>query len=189
MKDTDERGQWLSVPAIGLLILGAVGALLFVPEMPTKHLDEPAYQAVPGTVIILGVVLVLRAFGRRTARVEQWIFAYFLAAMPLVYVSSLARSQVDAAMWIQILGLVLYAGSAFIGLFVWAWALPLGIAAHGLLWDLTHRHAGFIPAWYTDACLVIDVSFALYAASRVKVWQAARSAKTAKGQAKTNPAP
>lgn len=158
------------IPLIG----GTLAALLFVPELPFGHLDDPAYQAVPGTVLILAAILVTRAFGPRAARVERGLFAYFLAVMPIVYISSLVRSpggMTTLSLGLQVLGLVLFAAAALVGFFVWAWALPLGIAAHGLVWDLAHRHAGFIPRWYTDACLVIDLAFALYALSRVRAWQ------------------
>ena len=71
---------------------------------------------------------------------------------------------------------MIFAVLAVAGLRGSGWYLAVGIAAHGLAWDLWHHgRTTFIPDWYTIGCLIVDVGWGLYAASRVAVWDAESS--------------
>jgi hypothetical protein len=55
-----------------------------------------------------------------------------------------------------------FAVSAFVGLTVTVWAIPIAFALHGL-WDLAHhRHiTTAMPAWYIPFCAIYDWGFAI----------------------------
>lgn len=168
--------------SILLLLLATVGALLFLPEAPWRHLQEPTYSAVPGTVVSVLVVLYLRTLDERGARIEPWIFAVFLALMPTVYLSSWLRSPERESLWllVELGGLLIYGGLAVLGMRRSYWFLAAGIAAHGLFWDLWHHgRSTYIASWYVDACLIIDLGFGAYVALQVPRWTVARAHKNA----------
>jgi len=135
-------------------------------------LDDPAYRAALSMVPLLGAILVLRALGRRGTRFERALFALFLAAMPTIYVGSCLREGSGPWLWVEIGGLVLYAGLAILGLLRTPWFLAAGIAGHGLFWDSWHYAlTSYIPRWYVVGCLVVDLGFAAYAAAQVRHWR------------------
>ncbi len=156
-----------------VLFLVAVGAVRFVPESPWRHLDDPVYQALPAAALLLLRILGARVLGHRARRMEPWLFAIFLAAMPMVYVSSFVRSGHGGWVWSELLGLLLYATPAILGIMKSPWLLALGILGHGLFWDLWHHgRSAYVPNWYADACLLVDLGFGFYAAAHVRYWRA-----------------
>ena len=151
--------------AFSFLFAQVPAILWIVPQWSIGLLREPVYLAVMASVLITVWITLLRLRGRRGSRLEQWALALFLAGMPLVYLWSWLRAPQPGWLGIELVGLVLFAGLAALGLFRSAWFLALGIAAHGLFWDLWHYgRTEFIPDWYTIGCLMVDVGIGVYAA-------------------------
>jgi hypothetical protein len=156
---------------IAALLLSTCASLLLVPDVHVRDLIEPTVQAVISTPIVLTAVLIGRLAGWRPF-VERTLLAAFLFFMPTVYLGSLALHG-GGAPWpaVELAGQAAFAGLALVGLFGPEWALAGGIAAHGLGWDLWHYgRTPFMPDWYPAGCLVVDVGWAVYAASRIPVW-------------------
>jgi hypothetical protein len=66
------------------------------------------------------------------------MLAGFLVAMPLVYVMGWFAARDHAAsswIWVELLGLALFAAFAALGLKNWPWFLAIGIAGHRFAWD------------------------------------------------------
>jgi hypothetical protein len=105
--------------------------------------------------------------------------ALFLLGMPTVYLGSLALHGGNRS-WLttELIGQIAFATLAIAGLRGSGWILVAGLAAHGLAWDLWHHgRTPFMPDWYAVGCLIVDVGWALYAASRVAVWHAAAASE------------
>jgi hypothetical protein len=168
------------VLALAALVLSTAMSMLMVPDLHAGDLVEPTIQAAVLTPFVLTALLAFRL----TATSPVWerrLLALFLGSMPTVYLGSLALHGGDRA-WLatEITGQVTFAGLAVAGLRGSGWPLVFGIAAHGLLWDLWHHgRAPFMPDWYATGCLIVDVGWALYAASRVGAWHGA--ARTERG--------
>jgi hypothetical protein len=159
------------------LILSTCAALLVAPDIHLADLGEPAIGATLGTPLVLAAIVTLRLAGMPSI-FERRLLALFLLLMPTVYLSSLALHG-GGAPWpaVEIVGQLIFAVLAIAGLRASGRYLALGIAAHGLLWDLWHHgRTTFIPDWYTVGCLLVDVGWGAYAASRVGVWDAEAAA-------------
>jgi hypothetical protein len=157
--------------AIAVLVLSTSASMLLVPDVHARDLIEPTVQAALGTPIVLTALLLGRFAGWRPL-VERSLLAAFLFFMPTVYLGALALHG-GGAPWpaVEAGGQAVFAALALVGLFGPEWVLVGGIAAHGLLWDLWHYgRTPFMPDWYAVGCLVVDVGWAVYAASRVPVW-------------------
>ena len=143
------------------LVLG----LLLVPDLKVTLLWEPAFWAVIGAVVVFTRLLLWRVRGRQGSRAELWTLAGFLALMPTVYLLSLIGSEAGSRwLLIEIGGQVVFAALAVAAVRIHPLLLGLGIMAHGLLWDGWHHgRAGFIPDWYTTACLIVDLGWGAYA--------------------------
>jgi len=157
------------------VVLTAIAAVgVPIDSWRTSPLD-PTHLAVISSVVVLLALLALRVKGGRP-RQERAIAAAFLAGMPLVYVASWAWTEPhDAAGWlgIETIGLVIYAALALLGMRRSPWFLVIGIAAHGIAWDLWHHaHATYIPHWYATGCAIVDVSYASYVALCIPRWTA-----------------
>lgn len=162
-------------PAFLLLVVGSLSTGFLLPDSPLRHLGEPAFGAALGLSVLLLALVALHLLGRAGSRIEQGVFAVFLGCMPLVYVNSCIRGG-GGVTWlgVEIAGQALFAAMAILGFTRKAWLLPVGIIAHALLWDAWHHPVtAYIPGWYVAACLIVDVSFGLYAATQVRRWQAA----------------
>lgn len=158
---------------LAALMLSSCAALLIVPDLTPASFANPAESAAIGTSICLTIVVVLRARGKRGSKFERYLFAAFLAFMPLVYVQ--ARLRFGGSLeWLllELGGFAAFALLALLGLRRSPWFLVFGIAAHGLFWDSWHPgRAPFMPAWYAAACLVIDLGWALYVATQVPAFR------------------
>jgi len=166
--------------ALAALVLSTGLSLLVVPDIHFGDLIEPTVQAVITTPIVLTALLAFRLAGKPPVW-ERRLLALFLAVMPTIYLTSLALHGGDRT-WlaIELAGQLVFAGLALAGLWGSGWFLVVGIAAHGLLWDAWHPgRTAFMPDWYAIACLIVDVGWAAYAASRVAVWQATPAATRA----------
>src|SRR6267378_7774566 len=81
--------------------------------------------------------------------------------------------------WVELLGLALFAAFAALGLKNSTWFLAIGIASHGVAWDSWHyKNSAYVPNWYAVACLLVDLTLGAYVAARVPVYrEEARIAK------------
>jgi hypothetical protein len=78
----------------------------------------------------------------------------------------------------------IFVGAAALGWRGSIWWLALGIAAHGLLWDLWHYgRTAFVPDWYTVGCLVTDVSLGVYVALQAPAFARSSAAPMRSGSA------
>jgi hypothetical protein len=151
--------------AFSFLYAQLFGIVSLVPRWSITHLREPVYLAVVASILTTVWITILRLRGRRGSKLERWTLALFLAGMPVVYVWSWLRAPQAGWLGIELVGLVLFAGLAALGLLRSFWFLAAGIAAHGLFWDLGHYgRTTFIPDWYTIGCLIVDIGIGVYAA-------------------------
>ena len=161
----------MDVIALAALVLSTAMSMLLVPDLHAGDLVEPTIQAALLTPFVLTALLAFRVTGT-TPVWERRLLALFLLLMPTVYLGSLALHGGDRA-WLatEIAGQLAFATLAIAGLRGSGWLLVFGIAAHGVLWDLWHHgRTPFMPDWYATGCLIVDVGWALYGASRVAVW-------------------
>jgi hypothetical protein len=118
-----------------------------------------------------------RWLGSRAMKVERTMLAAFLVAMPLVYVKGWFAARDHAAsswIWVELLGLALFAAFAALGLKNSPWFLAIGIAGHGFAWDLWHyKNAAYIPAWYAVACMLVDLALGAHVAARIPAYRQA----------------
>jgi hypothetical protein len=95
--------------------------------------------------------------------------------MPLVYVMGwfVARGRgASSWIWVELLGLAIYAAFAALGLKNSPWFLAIGIAAHGLAWDSWHyKNSAYVPDWYAVACLLVDLVLGAYLIARVPAYR------------------
>jgi hypothetical protein len=108
---------------------------------------------------------------------ERTMLAGFLVAMPLVYVMSWFAARDHAAsswIWVEHLGLALFAAIAALGLKNSPWFLAIGIAGHGFAWDLWHyKNSAYIPDWYAVACMLVDLALGANVAARIPAYREA----------------
>jgi hypothetical protein len=141
------------------LIIGTVVAVLFVPAAAWTDLSAPPTLAIYAYFATLPALWIARA--RKSAQLERTICAVFLAGMPLVYIFTALRSG-DPSWWVELIGFPIFLAIAILGLRRLI-VLAIGIALHGLAWDLWHAfYHSAMPSWYAWACLSIDVGVAAY---------------------------
>jgi hypothetical protein len=163
------------VLAILALVGSCIVACFLVPDLPWRHLGEPAYGGALSALFVLAAIFIARLFGPRGARAERIIFALFLIGMPQVYLGGWVRagSFIGPWLWLELLGAAIFTTLGILGVFRSPYLLVIGIAGHGIFWDAWHYHrVNYIPDWYAIGCLVVDIGFALYALSRVPFWRA-----------------
>jgi hypothetical protein len=139
-------------------------------------LTDPCLQAgaaAAATIVLLYVTLLL---GARGIAIERIVLALFLAAMPVVYILRWFLDRDGAGrewLWLELLGFVVYAALAVLGLKVSPWYLAGGIAAHGIAWDAWHYFTAetYMPHWYAIACMLVDVGLGVYVAARIPAWR------------------
>jgi hypothetical protein len=145
----------------------------------------PSWQA-PGDPFLLATVVgaltvaclwLTRWLGSRAMKFERAWLAAFLVAMPLVYVKGWFAARDHAAsswIWVELLGLALFAAFAALGLKNSPWFLAIGIAGHGFAWDLWHyKNSAYIPDWYAVACMLVDLALGAYVAARIPAYREA----------------
>jgi len=124
-----------------------IGALIAVSIITAWTLSMVPSWQVPGDpfplAAVVGAVTVAclwlaRWLGSRAIKFERTMLAGFLVAMPLVYVMGWFAARDHAAsswIWVELLGLALFAAFAALGLKNSPWFLAIGIAGHGFAWD------------------------------------------------------
>jgi hypothetical protein len=115
-----------------------------------------------GLVLALVTVFLARRLGPSAA---TRLYAVGLVVAALVYLA-LALASRSTPQWvaIELLGVALYGGVAWLGFRGWAAALAPGWAAH-VAWDLALHldgaGAAFTPAWYPWLCVGFDLPIAV----------------------------
>ncbi len=136
---------------------------------------DPCLWAAIGALNTLLCLIIIRWLPSSSQWLEPLTVALFLAGMPLVYVARYVLFSQDLGrdvLAVEVLGLALFVPLAGLGFRRWPWLLVLGIAGHGLAWDLWHLHGyAHIPHWYARACLYLDLALALYCALRIPDWR------------------
>jgi hypothetical protein len=148
-----------------------VRTLYMVPSWQVPG-DPFPLAAVVGAVTVACLWLA-RWLGSRAIRFERTMLAGFLVAMPLVYVMGWFAAA-SSWIWVELLGLALFAAFAALGLKNSPWFLAIGIAGHGFAWDLWHyKNSAYIPDWYAVACMLVDLALGAYVAARVPAYREA----------------
>ncbi len=167
----------LSAPSIGtgaaltVLTMVTVWTIFQVPSWRGVFLD-PCLIATIGAALTVALLWTTLIRGGRAIRLEYRWLALFLAAMPVVYFGRFfypAHAGVTSSwLWIELLGIPIYGALGWLGLKRSPWFLSMGIALHGLGWDVWHYHrSAYIPDWYAVGCLVVDLALAAYVAVRI----------------------
>ena len=146
----------------------------------------PSWQAA-GDPFLLGAIAVAvtvaclwlaRWLGSQAVMFERAWLAVFLVGMPLVYVMGWFAAGDHSAsswIWVELLGLALFATFAALGLKNSPWFLAIGIAGHGLAWDSWHyKNSAYVPDWYAVACLLVDLALGAYLVARVPAYREAQ---------------
>jgi hypothetical protein len=151
----------LELPAfVGLFVAISYIYLKFAPESPLLHLGSPQYFAAFGAVITGVFFFVIRFFMPRNLKLEKLVLAIFLASMPLIYLWSALEAHDSSGIILELIGVVVYGGLAIYGYFRSVAVLGLGIAAHGIVWDLLHhKHSAYVDNWYSFGCFVVDIAY------------------------------
>ena len=146
-----------------LFLLGAaLSALVLVPDLPHRHLDDPTYWGVVGFALV-AIQLLRRSGGRwQAGSGNRRVAILFLLGLPLIYVVSWLRfGGSGLELGVQLVGLVLWTAMAIRArrsdLVLW-----LGCVSHAL-WDAAHFGGnGIVPDWYAAACLAADLGIGAF---------------------------
>ena len=160
---------------VAFVILFVVLYYAFFVLVPRSALDDFSKAEILAgwaTVVVAVALVALRLLPKRRLRVERSIYAVFLAAMPLIYFAAALRQGSSSDIAIELVGVFVFVGLAIFGYFKSFLALGLGIAAHGVGWDLWHHSsASYIASWYPFACLLIDLALGFLVLTQVGVHQ------------------
>jgi hypothetical protein len=151
--------------------------MLLVPKPTLDTVLHPTYAAVVGAAATMCAVVVTRARRGRGTAAERVVFAVFLLLMPMVYWSTCWLAAAGGAwLWIELAGQLIFLPFVLAG---WKRApvwLAIGMATHGLGWDLWHLDRGAVmPRWYALDCLIIDLSWAVYILAQARHWRRAQA--------------
>ena len=157
------------------LSIVTVWTLYMVPSW--QALGDPFLLAAVAGAVTVACLWLTRWLGSRAMKFERAWLAAFLVAMPLVYVMGWFAARDRAAtswIWVELLGLALFAAFAALGFKNSPWFLVIGIAGHGLAWDSWHyKNSSYAPDWYAVACLLVDLALGAYVAARVPAYREA----------------
>lgn len=172
--------------ALGLATVLTVAALHVVPVW-TDFLDPSILAAIAGAVTLI-LIYLARWRGDAGAAFERGVLALFLAGMPVIYLARwfAFRPENSPPVWlaIELAGLGIFSMLAVLGLKRSPWFLAVGIAGHGIVWDISHWTSAYMPSWYPLMCLLVDIGLGLYTAVRIPGW---RRASAALASARTTP--
>jgi hypothetical protein len=166
-----------------LIIVSVVGTWLGLYRVPWQLSADPCLIAAAVTVVVVTFLWLTRWRGLRGVKFERILLAGFLVAMPLVYVSrylfASTRHAANYWLWVEVLGILIFAALAVLGVKRSPWFLAIGMVLHGVAWDTWHyRKSSYIPDWYVIACLAVDLSVGAYVAVRVPAYQRASRIET-----------
>jgi hypothetical protein len=169
--------------ALVFLVATTVVAVVAVPLASWRASPvDPCHVGVLGGIACTAALTVTRFAGEGGIVFERLIAAVFLFVMPLIYVGSflLWHSGGSFAPWlyVELAAVPLYGALAVAGFRGRPALLAIGIAAHGIGWDLWHfGQSSYIPDWYAFGCLSLDIAMALFIAARMPRWRAAAARK------------
>jgi hypothetical protein len=166
-----------------LLIVASFVTVWMLYIAPWQVSGDPCLLAAVATGVVIVFLWATRWQGSRGVSFERNLLAAFLVAMPLVYVARYLFASTGGAakhwLWIEVLGVIIFAALAVLGLKRSAWFLAIGIVAHGLAWDSWHyRKSTYIPDWYAISCLAVDLALGAYVAVRVPAYRRASRIET-----------
>jgi len=166
--------QRLEPFAFVLLFMALYYAFGFLPPRSAVFdLSAPEAHAAWASIAVSVALRLLRSLPRRRLRLERLLYALFLAGMPFIYVAAALKSGSGSDVARELAGVPVYVGLALFGYFRSFPVLGIGIAAHGLGWDLWHQGAApDIASWYPLACLVIDLAMGLLALTQASAHEA-----------------
>ena|SRR5690348_4205519 len=161
-----------------LIILSVVGTWIGLFKVPWRVSADPCIAAAAATVVITACLWLARWQGSRGATFEKYLLAAFLVYMALVYLMRylfvFTGRAVNSWLWVEIIGLPIFATFAVLGVKRSPWFLAIGIATHGLAWDSWHfRTSAYMPDWYVIACLALDITLAAYVGARIPAYRSA----------------
>jgi len=161
--------------ALAIATLLTAWGLYLAPSWQAIRTDVCLHAGVVSAATIV-LLYVTRLLGARGIAIERIVLALFLGAMPVVYILRWLTKRDGAGsewLWLELLGFVVFAALAVMGLKVSPWYLAAGIAAHGIAWDAWHYFTAetYMPHWYAIACLLVDVGLGLYVAARIPAWR------------------
>ena len=161
-------------PVAFVLLFIALYYAFFVlaPHSALYDFSKPETLAGWATVVVAVALVVLRRLPKRRLRFERSIYAVFLAAMPFIYLAAALRLGSSSDIATELVGVAVFVGLAVFGYSKSFLALGLGIAAHGLGWDLWHdSSASYIASWYPFACMLIDLALGFLVLTQASVHQ------------------
>lgn len=142
-----------------------------------SDLSDPCILASIAGGVTLLAMYVTRWRGDAGIPLERGVLAAFLAGMPVIYLARwwMTGSAHTQPAWLalELGGLLLFGLLAVLGLRRSPWFLVVGIAGHGIAWDVPHLTSAYIPTWYAIMCMLVDVGLGLYAATRIPRWRRA----------------
>jgi hypothetical protein len=159
--------------AFALLFIALYYALVVLAPYSALY-DFPTAETLAGlaAVVVVVALVVLRRLPKRRWRFERLIYAGFLAAMPFIYLAAALKLGSSFDIAIELVGVPVFVGLAVFGYYKSFLALGLGLAAHGLGWDLWHHgSASYIASWYPSACLVVDLALGFLVLTQASVHQ------------------
>ena len=163
----------LELVAFVLLFIALYYALVVLAPHSALY-DFPTAETLAGlaTVVVAVALIVLRCLSKRRWHFERLIYAGFLAAMPFIYLAAGLKRGSSFDIAIELVGVPVFVGLAVFGYYKSFLALGLGLAAHGLGWDLWHHGStSYIASWYPCACLLVDLALAFLVVTQVSVHQ------------------
>jgi hypothetical protein len=158
--------------AFVLLFIVLFYALVVLAPHSALHDSMAETLAGGATVAVAVALLVLRRLPKRRWSLERSIYAAFLAAMPFIYLAAALKRGSSSDIAIELVGVAVFVGLAVFGYYKSFLVLALGIAAHGLGWDLWHHSsASYIASWYPLACLLVDLALGFLVLTQASVHQ------------------
>src|SRR5262249_34924284 len=161
-------------PVAFVLLFIALYYALVVLAPHSALYDFPTVETLAGlvTLVVAVALVVLRCLPKRRWGFERLIYAGFLAAMPFIYLAAALKLGSGFDIAIELIGVPVFVGLAVFGYYKSFLALGLGLAAHGLGWDLWHHvSTSSIASWYPSACLWIDLALGFLVVTQVSVHQ------------------
>lgn len=118
-------------------------------------------ELIIGVILAIGFILLARRSVNFTK--EKRIYAVGLVVAALIYVGFGVFSDSVAWKIIELLGVLVYALFAWLGLKKSGWFLAVGWALH-VVWDAGLHGAStpFVPHWYIAGCIGFDLLLAGY---------------------------
>src|SRR5215510_3868444 len=159
--------------AFVLLFIALYYALVVLAPRSALY-DFPTAETLAGlaAVIVAVALVLLRCLSKRRWRFERLIYAGFMAAMPFIYLDAALKRGSSFDIAIELVRVPVFVDLAVFGYYKSFLALGLGLAAHGLGWDLWHHGStSYIASWYPSACLVIDLALGFLVVTQVSVHQ------------------